>query len=231
MAPSYQVVSRRFVFYGGSSSSSRLESRSPEGLHLIWGRRRVRSPPGPMRTSERIHKVDLKYGDGKITIRVPERASAVILQPQPAPVLPSVEAALDLSLNSPVGCEPLDELLAPAAPALGCDRRARRDPPGPAARGAAPSPAAPAARVARAAGPARDHFHRRRAAPARRPGGDRAHSARGNRGRIPVVAHDARTAPMRDYGTTRRGTPVSIHAGFAQAELKVVIGQVDPHQL
>ena len=40
----------------------------------------------------------------------------MILQPQPAPVLPSVEAALDRSLNSPVGCEPLDDLLARRRP-------------------------------------------------------------------------------------------------------------------
>jgi len=45
-----------------------------------------------------------------------------------------------------------------------------------------------------------------------------------------IVAHDARTAAMRDYGITSRGTPVRINAEFAKADFKVVIGQVDPHQ-
>jgi nickel-dependent lactate racemase len=35
---------------------------------------------------------------------------------------------------------------------------------------------------------------------------------------------------MRDFGATRRGTPVRINAAYAAAELKLVIGQVDPHQ-
>jgi nickel-dependent lactate racemase len=45
-----------------------------------------------------------------------------------------------------------------------------------------------------------------------------------------IVAHDARTAAMHDYGITSRGTPVRINAEFAKADLKMVIGQVDPHQ-
>ena len=184
-----------------------------------------------MQPPERIAHFDLKYGDGKITIRVPERASAVILQPQPAPVLPSVEAALDLSLNSPVGCEPLDELLArrrPRSVAIAVPDETRPAPlravlprllqrlqsglPGPLARhvtifigGGLHPPADPAAieRILPAG------------IAAGCPGGHPPSRAR---------------PPVRDYGTTHRGTPVSIHAGYAQAELKVVIGQVDPHQ-
>ena len=183
-----------------------------------------------MQPPERIAHFGLKYGDGKITIRVPERASAVILQPQPAPVLPSVEAALDLSLNSPVGCEPLDELLArrrPRSVAIAVPDETRPAPlravlprllqrlqPG------LPGPLARHVTIFIGGGlhPPADQAAIERILPA------------GIAAGCPVVAHDARTAPMRDYGTTRRGTPVSIHAGYAQAELKVVIGQVDPHQ-
>jgi nickel-dependent lactate racemase len=45
-----------------------------------------------------------------------------------------------------------------------------------------------------------------------------------------VTAHDARRAPMQDYGTTSRGTPVRINAAYSAADFKVVVGQVDPHQ-
>jgi nickel-dependent lactate racemase len=45
-----------------------------------------------------------------------------------------------------------------------------------------------------------------------------------------IVAHDAHMAAIRDYGVTSRGTPVRINAEFAEADLKIVIGQVDPHQ-
>ena len=45
-----------------------------------------------------------------------------------------------------------------------------------------------------------------------------------------VVSHDAAASPMASYGTTSRGTPVEINAEYAAAGLKIVVGQVDPHQ-
>jgi nickel-dependent lactate racemase len=45
-----------------------------------------------------------------------------------------------------------------------------------------------------------------------------------------VIAHDALHSPMKDYGTTSRGTPVLINRDIADAELKLVIGNIDPHQ-
>lgn len=49
-------------------------------------------------------------------------------------------------------------------------------------------------------------------------------------GAVNVLAHDARRSELIDYGPTSRGTPVAINAHFARADLKIVIGQVDPHQ-
>jgi|SRR5208283_5200441 len=46
-----------------------------------------------------------------------------------------------------------------------------------------------------------------------------------------LVRHDARTSSMMTFGTTSRGTPVEINAEFGRADLKIVIGQIDPHQL
>lgn len=45
-----------------------------------------------------------------------------------------------------------------------------------------------------------------------------------------VLPHDAKNDPMLDLGTTSRGTPVRINKGFASADLRIVMGQLDPHQ-
>ncbi|MBR9986753.1 MAG: DUF2088 domain-containing protein [Desulfosarcina sp.] len=45
-----------------------------------------------------------------------------------------------------------------------------------------------------------------------------------------VVAHDAHDARLKDYGVTRRETPVRINAAFGEAEFKMVIGLIQPHQ-
>ena len=45
-----------------------------------------------------------------------------------------------------------------------------------------------------------------------------------------IVAHDALNARMVDFGLTSRGTPIRINAEFAEADLRIVIGQIDPHQ-
>jgi lactate racemase len=45
-----------------------------------------------------------------------------------------------------------------------------------------------------------------------------------------VIVHDARTSPTVFLGVTRRGTPVEVNADYAGADLKIVIGQIDPHQ-
>lgn len=45
-----------------------------------------------------------------------------------------------------------------------------------------------------------------------------------------VVGHDANNSPMVGYGSTKRGTPVLINKLVADADLKIVMGQIDPHQ-
>lgn len=45
-----------------------------------------------------------------------------------------------------------------------------------------------------------------------------------------VISHDANNSEFVDFGSTSRGTPVRINAEFCRADLKVVIGQIDPHQ-
>ena len=45
-----------------------------------------------------------------------------------------------------------------------------------------------------------------------------------------VAGHDANQSPMIDYGHTSRGTPIQINARMAEADFKIVVGQIDPHQ-
>ncbi len=47
----------------------------------------------------------------------------------------------------------------------------------------------------------------------------------------PLVSHDAADADNLVYlGETRRGTPVWINRHFAQADLRIVVGNIEPHQ-
>ncbi len=46
----------------------------------------------------------------------------------------------------------------------------------------------------------------------------------------PVIAHDALRSPMTAFGTTSRGTSVKINAHVGEADFKITIGQIDPHQ-
>jgi len=174
--------------------------------------------------------VELKYGSGKIWINIPGKAAVSILQPLRVPVIESVEQALDSALSAPIDCEPLEAFLArrrPVSVAIAVPDETRPAP----LRALLPL----LLKRIRAAlsGPLADYLtlfiggglHPPAQATAIERIVPQGITCGGR-----VVAHDARTAAMRDYGVTSRGTPVRINAEFAKADLKVVIGQVDPHQ-
>lgn len=48
--------------------------------------------------------------------------------------------------------------------------------------------------------------------------------------RYPVVVHDARRTDLKFLGNTARGTPVFSNPLFHQADLRLVLGLIDPHQ-
>ncbi len=48
--------------------------------------------------------------------------------------------------------------------------------------------------------------------------------------RYRVVSHDANAADLVSLGKTRRGTPVQVNRLFAQADLRLVVGNLEPHQ-
>jgi lactate racemase len=174
--------------------------------------------------------VELKYGSRKIDIAIPEKAAVSILQPLQVPVLESAERVLDSVLSAPTGCEALEKLLErrrPRSVAIAVPDETRPAPlreilpvllkrieaglPGPLAQHATLF-------VGGGLHPPADQAAIDRILPADITGG------------CPIVAHDARTARMADFGATTRGTPVRINADYAHADFRVVVGQVDPHQ-
>lgn len=46
-----------------------------------------------------------------------------------------------------------------------------------------------------------------------------------------IIVHDAFSSPTVYFGTTAMGTPVLINDAFAKADYKIVVGQIDPHQI
>ena len=45
-----------------------------------------------------------------------------------------------------------------------------------------------------------------------------------------IVSHDARSGDLVALGTTSRGTPVRINREYAESQLKIVVGTIEPHQ-
>jgi len=174
--------------------------------------------------------VQLKYGTGKIRIAIPPKAKVSILEPLRAPVLGSIKKTLTEVLHEPLGCPALETALEnhrTRSVAIAVPDETRTAPlrellPPLRYRIAAelPRPVSESVTLFIGGGlhPPADAAAIKRILPAG--------IVRGCR----IVAHDAHSAAMRDYGVTTRGTPVRINAEFAEADLKMVIGQVDPHQ-
>lgn len=47
--------------------------------------------------------------------------------------------------------------------------------------------------------------------------------------RYPVISHDSDAGDLVPLGTTNRGTPITINRIFADADLRIVVGNVEPH--
>jgi nickel-dependent lactate racemase len=46
-----------------------------------------------------------------------------------------------------------------------------------------------------------------------------------------IIVHNAFNSPTVNFGVTSKGTPVLINDAFAKANYKIVVGQIDPHQI
>ena len=47
--------------------------------------------------------------------------------------------------------------------------------------------------------------------------------------RYPVISHDCDAPDLVDKGTTSRGTRVRVNRCFAEADLRIVVGNIEPH--
>ena len=175
-------------------------------------------------------KFDLKYGDGIKVIQIPEDADITVLQPKIVPILKSLPTALNNALENPLNCD-----------ALGRQLRKKGHP-----RIAIAIPDETLATpVGELVSIVLSHIYG--SIPGLEPGsitiviGGGLHSPSDNEKQnrlLPpnivngcnIVVHDANNFMVTDFGTTSRGTPVRINAAFAEADFKIVIGQIDPHQ-
>jgi len=170
--------------------------------------------------------VKLKYGDGYREFTLPDGADVTVMQTRAAPVVADERRALLDALAAPLGTCPLEAMARPASVAIAVPDETRPTPlkallPPLLERLRDAFPALGREDIAIVVGgglhPAPDEAQLGRILP---------EAARGCR----IIAHDARTSPMTRYGATSRGTPVEINAAYAAAALKIVIGQIDPHQ-
>lgn len=174
--------------------------------------------------------VVLKYGRGECRLRIPERADVEILQPAALPPLANVEAALEKALAQPLNRPSFDRMIREIAPktvAIAVPDETRPAPLGVILpvllrelHEADPGLDSSAVTIVVGGGlhPPLEGQALCRVIPAEIGAQCR------------VVAHDALRARMVDFGLTSRGTPLRVNAEFADADLRIVIGQIDPHQ-
>jgi len=175
-------------------------------------------------------RVELKYGNGKRSLVIPPKASVSVLSPPNLPICKSIGKALNHELDYPLDCKSFGEMLRRIAPervAIAVPDESRPAPlkqllPIVLERIHATLPGLDSSAITIILGGGLhqplDIEGRERIIPPEISAGCR------------VVSHDAIGAPMVDLGVTSRGAPVRINAEFAEAELKIVIGQIDPHQ-
>jgi nickel-dependent lactate racemase len=172
-------------------------------------------------------KTTLKYGQRQRNLVIPEKARVSVLNPLTVPVVENVEKAFEAAMGSPLGGQGLETVSKPRNVAIVVPDETRPTPvkillPLLLKRLYKAFPHLRPDRVTIIIGgglhPPLDEKGMRRVVPQPLAPG------------CTVVSHDAVRSPMSDYGTTSRNTPVLINALFAEADLRLVIGNIDPHQ-
>ena len=172
-------------------------------------------------------RVTLKYGHGERELAIPDTAEVQVLRPASVPALADPAAALAKALDHPLGSRPIGELPAPASVVVAVPDETRPLPvrellPVLLDRLFAAWPSLGPDRVTVVVGgglhPPLDRAELDRLVPPA--------VARG----CTVLGHDAHAADLVSLGVTSRGTPVRVNAAVARAEMRIVLGQIDPHQ-
>jgi len=172
-------------------------------------------------------ELSLRYGSGVRKLRLPDEAEVHLLQPQARPVLADPAAALEKALGRPLEAARLEEMTPPRRVTVAVPDESRPTPvrtllPVILARLFRAFPRLKPDQVTVIVGaglhPPLDRAGLDRVVPPEAVGGVR------------VIGHDARRSAMEDRGRTGRGTPVAVNAELARADLKISLGQIDPHQ-
>lgn len=172
--------------------------------------------------------IDLKYGTGTINIQIPETADGSVLEPNHMEPIGSVEDEVARVLTDLSGDDDIIERIGKAATAAIAIPDETRPLPVKTvlpvlldwlfAKNSDLPPENVTVIVGGGLHPPLDEETLRRLVPVEASGQSQ------------VTGHDANSSQMAEYGYTSRGTPVRINKKFADAELKIVIGQIDPHQ-
>ena len=171
--------------------------------------------------------VTLKYGQTERELSISEKADVSILSPSAVPVIEDVDTAFEEAMDAPFGGMGLETMEAPGSVVIAVSDETRPTPtkvllPLLLKRLYRAFPDLIPRQVLIVIGsglhPPLDDEGMRRVVPESIAPGCR------------VIAHDAIHSPMTDYGTTSRKTPVVMNREVAEADLKLVIGNIDPHQ-
>lgn len=172
-------------------------------------------------------KTDILYGRGRLAVELPEEIAVTVVRKRPMPRLEHAEADLRKALQSPPDCPPLRELARTRKTAciLICDITR-------------PVPHGlllpPLVAELRAGGLAAENILLLVATGLHRPNeGDELREVIGADAlfrSIPIANHFARDRDAHtDLGRTASGIPILIDRRFAEADLRLVVGLVEPH--
>jgi nickel-dependent lactate racemase len=172
-------------------------------------------------------KITLNYGQSQRHLFIPERARVSLLNPSTLPVVENVEELFEKAMASPLSRPRLEAMDEPINVAIAVPDESRPTPvkillPLLLKRLYKAFPHLAPERVTVVIGgglhPSLDQKEIRRVVPESLAAG------------CTVISHDAIHSRMSDFGTTSLKTPVLINAHFAEANLRLVIGNIDPHQ-
>jgi len=171
-----------------------------------------------------FQQVDLPYGDGAVRLGLPSDRAVVVVEPNDLPGVSHDEAEVRRAMGEPIGTPPLSALAeARRSAAIVVDDATRSLPTAAMLR--------PIVDQLRGAGMGEERITVVVATGLHRPLSD--DEARRVLGGLPLrlINHDPHDpAQLVDLGKTSRGTPLRVNRTVAQAELRILTGDVELHQ-
>jgi nickel-dependent lactate racemase len=173
-----------------------------------------------------LAEFSLPYGRGDLTVSLPDEWQVELLAPRQAPALSNPSAAVNHALDNPIGQRRLSDLAGVRSAAIAINDKTRPVPHGillpPLLRRLEASGLPPQAitlLIAAGSHPPMSPDEFNEIVPA------------DLLMRYPVLSHDANASASLTYlGKTQRGTPVWINRYFVEAGLRIVVGNIEPHQ-